>query len=143
MSVQVSTLPNGLRVITDSIDSVETVSMGAWVNVGTRHETPGINGISHFLEHMAFKGTERRTALEIAEEIEKVGGHLNAYTARENTAYFAKVLKEDVGLAVDIIADIVQNATLDPDELEREKAVIVQEINQSHDMPDDLIFDKF
>ncbi len=143
MSVEVSTLANGLKVATDSIEVVETVSMGAWIGVGTRHEVPQLNGISHLLEHMAFKGTERRTAIEIAEEIEAVGGHLNAYTARENTAYFARVLKEDVALAVDIIADIVQNATLDPDELEREKAVIVQEINQSHDMPDDLIFDKF
>ncbi len=143
MSVQVSTLKNGLRIVTDDIDVVETVSMGAWISVGTRHEEPELNGISHLLEHMVFKGTERRSARQIAEEIEDVGGHLNAYTARENTAYFARVLKEDVELAVDIIADIVQNATLDPEELERERAVIIQEINQSQDMPDDLIFDKF
>jgi predicted Zn-dependent peptidase len=143
LSVQVSTLANGLNVVTDCMEVVETVSMGAWISVGTRHELPHLNGISHLLEHMAFKGTERRSALEIAEEIEAVGGHLNAYTARENTAYFARVLKEDVALAVDVIADIVQNATLEADELERERAVIIQEINQSHDMPDDLIFDKF
>ena len=94
MSVQVSTLSNGLRVITDRMDSVETVALGAWVNVGTRHETAEVNGISHLLEHMAFKGTARRTALQIAEEMDNVGGHLNAYTSRDHTAYFAKVLKD-------------------------------------------------
>ncbi len=108
---------------------------------GTRRRT--INGVAHFLEHMAFKGTERRSALAIAEEIEAVGGHLNAYTSRESTAYYAKVLKEDVALALDILADILQHSTFDPAELERERAVILQEIGQANDTPDDIIFDHF
>ena len=143
MTVQVTTLANGLRVASDSMDTVETASVGVWVGVGTRDERPEINGVSHLLEHMAFKGTRRRNARAIAEEIEAVGGHLNAYTSREHTAYFAKVLKEDVELAVDIIADILQNAVLDAEELARERAVIIQEINQSRDTPDDVIFDRF
>jgi predicted Zn-dependent peptidase len=143
MSVNVSTLSNGLKVITDRMDSVETVALGAWVNVGTRHETADVNGISHLLEHMAFKGTARRTAQEIAEEMDNVGGHLNAYTSRDHTAYFAKVLKDDAALATDVIADILLNSTMDPDELEREKQVIVQEISQVNDTPDDIIFDQF
>jgi predicted Zn-dependent peptidase len=143
MTVRVSTLPNGLRVATDRIDTVDTVSLGIWVDVGTRHEAPEINGVAHFLEHMAFKGTERRSAREIAEEIEAVGGHLNAYTSRESTAYYAKVLKEDVPLALDILADILQHSTFDPEELERERTVILQEIGQANDTPDDIIFDHF
>ena len=143
MSVQVTEFNIGLSVVSDTMDTVETVSLGAWVGVGTRDEAPAINGISHLLEHMAFKGTERRSALEIVEEIETVGGHLNAYTAREHTAYYAKILKQDLGLAVDIIADILQHSVMDPDELAREQDVIVQEINQSHDTPDDVVFDFF
>ena len=102
MTTQLSTLANGLRVATDRADTVDTVSLGIWVDVGTRHETADINGVAHFLEHMAFKGTERRSALAIAEEIEAVGGHLNAYTSRESTAYYAKVLKDDVPLALEV-----------------------------------------
>lgn len=141
MSISVTTLPNGLRVCTDRVDTVQTVSLGAWVDVGTRHEPAEINGISHLLEHMAFKGTETRSAKAIAEEIENVGGMLNAYTSREHTAYYAKVLKEDAGLATDIIADILQNSVFDAEELAREQAVVVQEINQAEDTPDDIIFD--
>jgi len=143
MSVRISELPGGLRVVSDSMDRVETVSLGAWVEVGTRDEAPAVNGISHLLEHMAFKGTERRSARQIAEEIENVGGHLNAYTAREQTAYYAKVLKGDAPLAVEMIADILQHSVMDEDELAREQDVIVQEINQSHDTPDDVVFDYF
>ena len=139
--VRVTTLDNGLRVASDAMTSVETVSVGAWVGVGARHEAPEVNGVSHVLEHMAFKGTRRRTARAIAEEVEAVGGHLNAYTSHENTAYYAKVLKDDIGLATDIIADIFQNAVMDPEELTRELAVIVQEIGHAHDTPDDIIFD--
>jgi predicted Zn-dependent peptidase len=142
-SIRLTHLDNGLTVITDTMDSVETASLGVWVNAGTRHETPEINGISHLLEHMAFKGTTRRTARDIAEEIEAVGGHLNAYTSREHTAYYAKVLKEDTGLALDIIADILQHSSIEGDELEREQAVVVQEISQAIDTPDDIIFDHF
>jgi predicted Zn-dependent peptidase len=143
MNTRVSTLANGLRIATDRIDTVDTVSLGIWVDIGTRHEPAAINGAAHFLEHMAFKGTERRNARAIAEEIEAVGGHLNAYTSRECTAYYAKVLKEDLALSLDIIADILQNSTFDPEEFERERAVIMQEIGQANDTPDDIIFDHF
>jgi len=143
MTVRISTLPNGMRVATDPMATVETASLGVWVDAGTRHETAEVNGVSHLLEHMAFKGTARRTARAIAEEIEAVGGHLNAYTSREHTAYYAKVLKEDTGLAVDIIADILQHSLLDAEELAREQAVVVQEIAQAIDTPDDIIFDHF
>ncbi|CDL00310.1 specific processing protease [Magnetospirillum gryphiswaldense MSR-1 v2] len=138
-----TTLPSGLRVLSDPMDTVESVSLGLWVDAGTRHEPADINGISHLLEHMAFKGTERRSARAIAEEMDAVGGHLNAYTARDHTAYYAKVLKEDSALALDILADILQNSTVDAEELAREQAVVVQEINQSFDTPDDIIFDHF
>jgi predicted Zn-dependent peptidase len=141
MTIRVSRLANGLRVVTDAIDSVETVSLGVWVDVGTRHEPKEINGVAHVLEHMAFKGTTRRSALEIAAEIEAVGGHLNAYTSREHTAYYAKVMTPDVPLAVDILADILQHSTFDPAELERERAVILQEIGQAQDTPEDIIYD--
>jgi predicted Zn-dependent peptidase len=143
MSVKLSHLPNGMRVLTDRMDSVETVSLGVWVDVGTRHEPKEINGVAHLLEHMAFKGTERRSAMDIASEVEDVGGHLNAYTSREQTAYYAKVLKQDTGLAVDILADILQHSVFDATELERERAVILQEIGQAQDTPDDVIFDLF
>jgi len=143
MTIRVTQLDNGLRVASDTMDRVETVSLGAWVGVGTRHEPAEINGVAHLLEHMAFKGTERRSAYQIAEEIEAVGGHLNAYTGRESTAYYAKVLAENAPLAVDIVADILQHPTFDEDELTRERAVVLQEIGQAHDTPDDSIFDRF
>ena len=125
------------------MDTVETASVGVWIEVGARHERPEVNGVSHFIEHMAFKGTRKRDARAIAEEIEAVGGHINAYTSREHTAYYAKVLKEDAGLAIDVISDILQNALIDPEELDRERTVILQEINQSNDTPDDIIYDRF
>lgn len=143
MNVRVAELANGLRVLSDRMDGVETVSLGAWVNVGTRHEAPEINGIAHMLEHMAFKGTSRRSARAIAEEIESVGGHLNAYTSREFTAYYATVLAGDEALALDIIADILQCSVFDPGELDRERTVIIQEIGQANDTPDDIVFDLF
>jgi predicted Zn-dependent peptidase len=133
MSVRVTRLANGMRVLTDTMESVETVSLGVWVDVGTRHEPAAINGVAHLLEHMAFKGTERRSALDIAAEIEAVGGHLNAYTSREHTAYYA----------VDLLADILQYSSFEPKELERERTVILQEIGQANDTPDDIIFDLF
>jgi predicted Zn-dependent peptidase len=136
-------LPSGLRIVTDPMETVETVSIGMWVDAGTRHEPPAVNGVSHLLEHMAFKGTERRSARDIAEEMDAVGGHLNAYTARDHTAYYAKVLRDDAALALDIVADILQHSTLDAEELAREQAVVVQEINQAIDTPDDIIFDHF
>ena len=142
-SIQETVLPNGLRIVTDAMDTVETVSIGVWIDAGTRHEPAAINGISHMLEHMAFKGTKRRNAQEIAEEMDNVGGHLNAYTARDHTAYYAKVLKDDTALAVDIIGDILQHSVMDPVELEREQGVVIQEIGQTNDAPDDIVFDHF
>lgn len=142
-NIRVSTLDNGLRVVSDPMDTVETVSVGVWIEAGARDEDAAVNGASHLIEHMVFKGTARRDARSIAEEIEAVGGHLNAHTSREYTAYYAKVLKDDAGLAIDILADIVQNAKLDPEELERERAVVIQEIMQAHDTPDDIVFDRF
>ncbi|MDB5361310.1 MAG: putative Zn-dependent peptidase [Rhodospirillales bacterium] len=143
MSARITTLGNGLRVVTEDMPWVETVSLGVWVDVGTRNEPAEINGVAHLLEHMAFKGTERRSARAIAEEIENVGGHLNAYTSREQTAFYAKVLKQDVPLGVDILSDILQHSTFDAGELERERTVIIQEIGQALDTPDDVIFDRF
>lgn len=142
-SVRITHLDNGLSVISTEMPSVETATLGVWIEAGARFETPQMNGVSHMLEHMAFKGTRKRSAQAIAEEIEDVGGDLNAYTSRENTAYYAKVLKEDLGLAVDVVADLVQNAVLDPQELERERGVILQEINQANDTPDDVVMDLF
>ena len=141
--VSVTNLTNGLTIVSDVRDNVETASAGVWIEAGARFETPKLNGVSHMLEHMTFKGTRKRSAQAIAEEIEDVGGHLNAYTSRENTAYYAKVLKDDLALAVDMVADLVLNATLDQTELERERGVIIQEIFQAQDTPDDVIFDLF
>jgi predicted Zn-dependent peptidase len=143
MDIQTTTLKSGLRVVSDPMATVESVSLGVWVGVGTRHEAKEMNGVSHLLEHMAFKGTHRRSAIAIAEEIEAVGGHINAYTTRESTAYYVRVLKEDVPLGVDLIADILQHSTMEPEELERERTVILQEINQAQDTPDDVVFDNF
>ncbi|MCK5167444.1 MAG: insulinase family protein, partial [Rhodospirillaceae bacterium] len=142
-NVKITTLDNGLRVVTDEMASVETTSAGIWVEAGARFEAPEVGGVSHVLEHMTFKGTHKRTAQSLAEEIEAVGGHINAYTSRETTAYYAKTLKEDIGLTIDIVSDLVINATLDGDEFERERGVILQEINQANDTPDDVVYDLF
>ncbi|GFE65302.1 M16 family metallopeptidase [Litoreibacter roseus] len=141
MSERLHTLPNGFRVVTEHMPGLESASIGIWVNAGGRHERIEQNGIAHFLEHMAFKGTKRRSALQIAEEIEDVGGYINAYTSREVTAYYARVLKDDVPLALDVIADILRNPVFDPREIEVERGVILQEIGQSLDTPDDVVFD--
>jgi predicted Zn-dependent peptidase len=142
-SVRVTTLDNGLRVATDTMPAVESAAIGVWAAVGTRSEPRPVNGVAHMLEHMAFKGTARRTARDIAEQIEAVGGHINAYTSRESTAYYARLLAVDVPLAVDILADILQHSTFEREELERERAVVLQEIGQAEDTPDDIIFDHF
>ncbi|NVN35339.1 M16 family metallopeptidase [Komagataeibacter swingsii] len=141
--INVTRLDSGLTIVTERMERVETVSLGAYVAAGTCNETAPENGVSHFLEHMAFKGTGTRTAVGIAEEIENVGGHINAYTARENTAYYVKLLKENLALGADIIGDILTHSTLAPDELERERGVILQEIGQANDTPDDIVFDHF
>ncbi|MCV2876666.1 insulinase family protein [Rhodobacteraceae bacterium XHP0102] len=141
MSVQMHQLSNGMRVITERMEGLQSAAIGIWVSAGGRHERVEQNGIAHFLEHMAFKGTKRRSALQIAEEIEDVGGYINAYTSREVTAYYARVLEQDVPLALDMIADIVLNPVFDPREIEVERGVILQEIGQANDTPDDVIFD--
>ncbi|MGN0905216.1 MAG: M16 family metallopeptidase [Alphaproteobacteria bacterium] len=143
MVQNISTLPNGLRVVTDVMPELETVALGVWVGVGAMYEPAELNGISHLLEHMAFKGTATRSARKIAEEIEDVGGYINACTSRETTSFYIKVLKEDMPLAVDILADILQNSIFDPEEFAREKTVVLQEISQSMDTPDDIVFDYF
>lgn len=141
MSLQEHRLANGFRIVTENMPGLASASIGIWVAAGGRHETQEQNGIAHFLEHMAFKGTERRTSLQIAEAIEDVGGYINAYTSREVTAYYVRVLENDVALGLDVIADILRNPILDPNEIEVERGVILQEIGQALDTPDDVIFD--
>ncbi|HEY0234326.1 MAG TPA: pitrilysin family protein [Afipia sp.] len=141
MSVNVTKLASGLTVITDTMPHLETAALGVWTGVGGRDEKVDEHGISHLLEHMAFKGTTKRSAREIVEEIEAVGGDLNAATSSETTAYYARVLKADVPLAIDVLSDILANPSFDAEELEREKSVIVQEIGAAADTPDDLVFE--
>ena len=141
MTTELTTLANGLRIVTEHMPGLQSASAGVWVMAGGRHERAEQNGIAHFLEHMAFKGTSRRTALQIAEEIEDVGGYINAYTSREMTAYFARVLQSDVALALDVIGDIVLNPAFHKADIETERHVILQEIGQALDTPDDIVFD--
>lgn len=141
MTVRITTLNYGLRVVSDDMAQLKTATVGIWVGGGARDETVEGHGVAHMLEHMAFKGTERRSARTIAEEIEAVGGHLNAYTSREQTAYYARVMAADAGLGLDILADILQHSTFDAAELERERTVVIQEIGQVNDTPDDVVFD--
>jgi predicted Zn-dependent peptidase len=141
MTLEISRLPNGLTVVSDPMPGLESVALGIWVNTGSRNEQPAQMGVSHMLEHMAFKGTATRSARQIAEEIEAVGGVLNAYTSREQTAFHARILKQDVPLALDMIGDILTNPTFEQAELERERQVVLQELGQARDTPDDIVFD--
>jgi predicted Zn-dependent peptidase len=141
MTLEISKLSNGLTVVSDPMPALESVAIGIWVNTGSRNETARQMGVSHMLEHMAFKGTASRSARAISEEIEAVGGILNAYTGREQTAFHARILKQDVPLALDIIADILTNPTFEQAELERERQVVLQELGQARDTPDDIVFD--
>jgi predicted Zn-dependent peptidase len=141
MSVAVTRLPTGLVVVTDSMPHLQTASLGVWIGSGSRDEEADEHGISHLLEHMAFKGTKRRNARQIAEEIEAVGGDINAATSVETTAYYARMLKADVPLALDVLSDILTDPAFDPEELRREQNVIMQEIGAAEDTPDDLVFD--
>jgi predicted Zn-dependent peptidase len=141
MSVEVTRIASGLAVVTDAMPHLQTASLGVWVGCGSRFEGPDEHGISHFLEHMAFKGTARRTARQIAEEIEAVGGDLNAGTGIEMTAYYARVLRTDLALGLDVLSDILSSPSFDPDEITREKNVIIQEIGSVEDTPDDLVFE--
>ena len=143
MQINLTTLSNGLRVLTVERPQTETVSLGVWVNTGSAYEKPEINGISHFIEHMVFKGTQKRTSLQITEDIENVGGQTNAYTSREVTLFYAKMLKNDIELAMDVLADMVIAPTFPEDEMIKEKEVVIQEIKQTNDDPSDIVFDYF
>ncbi len=143
MTIKLTALPNGIKVFTDSIEGFESASIGIFVNVGSVDEDNDQEGLSHFLEHMAFKGTKTRSALQISSAIESVGGFINAYTGKEITAYHTKVLKKDVKLSIDILSDILLNSVFDKGEFEKERGVIIQEIRQVNDSPDDLVFDLF
>ncbi len=143
MTVECTRLKSGLTVVTQTMPHLESAALGVWIKSGSRNETQDEHGIAHLLEHMAFKGTARRSAREIAEEIEDVGGEVNAATSTETTSYYARVLKDHVPLAVDILADILTESAFEEDELEREKQVILQEINAANDTPDDVVFDRF
>jgi predicted Zn-dependent peptidase len=141
VTIELHTLPNGLRVITEHMPGLASAALGVWIGAGGRHETEAQNGVAHFLEHMAFKGTRTRSAVQIAEAIEDVGGYLNAYTSRETTAYYARVLAEDAPLALDLIGDILLNPQFSEAEIAVERGVILQEIGQALDTPDDIVFD--
>ena len=143
MSVEVSRLSNGLTIATETMPHVESVALGVWVKSGARNERQDEHGLAHLLEHMAFKGTGKRDAWKIASQIEDVGGEINAATSVETTSFYARVLKDDMPLAVDILADILTDSLFDPGELEREQHVILQEIGAAHDTPDDIVFDRF
>ena len=143
MSIELTTLSNGLRVITDHVSSVDSVALGVWADVGTRDEDRTHNGVAHMVEHMMFKGTRRRDAIKIAEEVEDVGGQMNAWTSREMTAYHIHLLRQDMPLALDILADLLLNSTLPEEEIQRERQVILQEIGMTNDTPDDLVFDHY
>ncbi|CAN5765457.1 pitrilysin family protein [soil metagenome] len=141
MRAETHRLPNGVRIVVEPMPGIASATIGLWITAGGRHERAEQNGIAHFLEHMAFKGTARRSARRIAEEIEDVGGYINAYTGREMTAYYARVLAADVALALDILTDIVLAPSMPEPEIEIERGVILQEIGQALDTPDDIIFD--
>lgn len=143
MEVNLSKLENGLRVVTVERPETETISLGIWIKTGSSCENADINGISHFVEHMVFKGTKKRTALQISEDIENVGGQTNAYTSREFTVFYAKMLKNDIELAVDVLADLVMAPSFLDEEMRKEKEVVIQEIKQTNDDPSDIVFDYF
>ncbi len=143
MSISLTILPNGLRVITDFVPAVESVALGVWADVGARHEERAQNGIAHMVEHMMFKGTPTRSARAIAEQVEDIGGRMNAYTSREITAYHMHVLKEHAPLALDILSDMIQRPAMPDEEITRERGVILQEIGMTIDTPDDIVFDHY
>jgi predicted Zn-dependent peptidase len=141
MTVELTTLDNGLRVVTDSIPEAESVVVGAWVGVGTRHEPWNANGVAHLVEHMMFKGTKRRSAYALSAAIENRGGSMNAHTTREETAYYARVLPEEVENATDVVADMLRHSVFDTKELDRERQVIIQEIGRDLDSPEDYTYE--
>ena len=138
-----TTLPNGIRVISEWIPHIHSITLGVWVWSGSRFETPENNGIAHFLEHMLFKGTNRRDAFEIARTIESLGGYLNAFTGRELNCFFVRVLMDDDAISIDLLADILQNSIFDPGEIEKEKGIVIDEIHGMEDSPEELVLDHF
>lgn len=141
MHPRLTTLPNGLRVITDHVPEMHSTALGVWVDVGTRYEEPELNGIAHLIEHMIFKGTNKIGAQAIAETVESVGGQMNAFTSREQTAYYIHLLKDDVPLALNLLAEILQRPAFPEADLNKERQVIIQEIGVYKDTPDELVFD--
>src|SRR5213592_2187534 len=141
--MQATRLQNGIRVLCEELPDLPSVTVGIWVENGSRYEREDQGGISHFLEHLFFKGTERRTAAQIAEEIDAVGGVLNAFTGKEYTCYYAKVLRDHVALALDLLADIFTQSRFASEEIDRERSVIIQEISQVEDTPDDYVHELF
>ncbi|MEL7487209.1 MAG: pitrilysin family protein, partial [Pseudomonadota bacterium] len=137
----VATLANGIRLCLDPMPSLETTAIGVWACAGAMDETPEENGVAHLLEHMAFKGTRSRSAREIAEAMEAVGGHINAATSYQTTGYYARILKDDAATAFDILSDILFDPAFDEEELEKEKDVVIQEIGEARDTPDDVVFE--
>lgn len=142
-NIQTTTLDNGIRVVSETVDTVQSISVGLWVGVGSRYETAGQRGISHFIEHMLFKGTTHRTARQIVEEVESRGGSLNAFTNKEHTCYYAKALAEDTPIVLDVLCDQLRNSLLDPEEMDREKKVVIEEIKREFDTPEDYVDDVF
>ena len=140
---QRTVLPNGVRVISEYIPGVQSIALGVWVAAGSRFENPQINGISHFIEHMVFKGTKNRTAFEIAESLESVGGNLNAFTSKESTCYIAQILARDLPLAIEVLADLIQSPRFDPGEIEKEKNVVLDEIKSIEEAPEELVHEYF
>ncbi|HEU0132162.1 MAG TPA: pitrilysin family protein [Mycobacteriales bacterium] len=142
-TIRRTVLPGGLRVVTESMPTVRSVAFGIWVGVGSRDESPGLAGASHFLEHLLFKGTKRRSALDIAAVMDAVGGEMNAFTAKEYTCYYARVLDSDLPLAVDVVSDMVTSSLIATDDVESERGVILEEIAMHDDAPDDIVHDAF
>src|SRR6202142_226880 len=134
--IRKSVLSNGIRVLTEDMPSMVSSTIGIWVENGSRFEEPAENGLSHFIEHLLFKGTRKRTAAQIAEEIDPGGGGPNAFTGKEYPCYYAKVLGDDLKMATELLADIFLDSVFDPDEIVRERQVVIQEISQAEDTPD-------
>ena len=142
-SYKKSILPNGLRIVSEELTHVRSVSVGVWIDVGSRDESASLNGISHFIEHMVFKGTMNRSVREIARSLESVGGYMNAFTGKEHTCYYARVLDEYAELAVDVLSDLALHATFPPKDIEKERGVVIEELKNAEDDPDDIIHDYF
>ena len=142
-NIKITELPNGIKIVSEKVTFVKSFSLGFWFNIGSRDETPQNNGISHFLEHMFFKGTKKRTAKKIAEDIESLGGYLNAFTSKEHTCFYGRGLSDHVEKTFEVLADMVQNSVFDPEEIKKESAVVIDELYDIEDSPDELIFDKF